>query len=497
MGAPRTVAASLALVLLALAGCGDDGDDPAAADPDQPSTTSTSTTLPTAEDDPLGGFEPAALEWTDCGGGLQCADLEVPLDWSAPDGETITLAVTRVPASNRVADGAVATNPGGPGASGNDFLASGTPFEGELARRYDTISWDPRGLGGSAPLDCATAEITAFQGLDSDPDTPEEQTALEAAADAVAAACAAGPTADLLPHVGTGAVARDLEAIRRAYGAPMAYVGFSYGTAVGLEHLRLFPGAMPVVLDGVVDPNDTLADLLRGQAAGFERVIADVFASCPDSSGECPDGGARAAYEELAAEVEDQPIPGDTGELGPEDLRAAVVLSAYSEGYWPILMAGLTSAQAGDATGLLDIAARYRDLVAWDLYQAVSCTDSVNPTGTDGWLALADELAEISPDFGRSIANEMLPCATWRVPPSPITGPVVAEGAGPVVVIGTTGDAATPVEQAERVAEELADGRLVVLDGEGHVAYMRSPCVQEVVEAFIVRGEAPDDGTRC
>jgi pimeloyl-ACP methyl ester carboxylesterase len=160
-------------------------------------------------------------------------------------------------------------------------------------------------------------------------------------------------------------------------------------------------------------------------------------------------------------------------------------------------MAGLSSAQDGDASTLLDLAERYRGLVAWDLYQAVSCTDSVNPRGADGWLALADELAAISPDFGRSIANEMLPCATWRVPPTPITGPVVAERAGPVVVIGTTGDAATPVEQAEAVADGLADGRLVVLDGDGHVAYMRSGCVQDVVEAFIARGEAPDDGTRC
>ena len=292
-------------------------------------------------------------------------------------------------------------------------------------------------------------------------------------------------------------MARDLEAIRRAYGAPMAYVGFSYGTSVGLEHLRLFPGAMPVVLDGVVDPNHTQTDLLRGQAVGFERVIADMFASCPDGGGDCPDGGARAAYDELSAEVEDEPIPGDGGELGPEDLRAAVVLSAYSEQYWPVLMDGLSSALDGDPSTLLELADRYRGLVAWDLYQAVSCTDSVNPRGAEAWREFADELAEISPDFGRSLANEMLPCATWPVPPTPVTGPVVAEGSGPVLVIGTTGDAATPLEQAERVADELADGRLVVVEGDRHVGYMGSACVQDLVERFIVDGEAPADDVRC
>jgi pimeloyl-ACP methyl ester carboxylesterase len=91
----------------------------------------------------------------------------------------------------------------------------------------------------------------------------------------------------------------------------------------------------------------------------------------------------------------------------------------------------------------------------------------------------------------------MLPCAFWPVPPRPVTGPVAAEGSGPVLVIGTTGDPATPLEQAERVADELAEGHLVVLEGEGHVAYPRSDCVQDLVEAFVVDGVVPPDDARC
>lgn len=494
MASPRRTAAALLAAALLAGACGDDDGSGGVPAPTAPPTSAT--TLP-APADPLGGLQPPPLEWAPCGGDLECATLEVPLDWAQSGGATIELAVTRVPASGGDPLGAVATNPGGPGASGNDFIAAGTPFTGELAERYDTLSWDPRGLGGSAPLDCATEEIAAFQALDSDPDTAAEQADLDAAGEAVAAACADGPTAAMLHFVGTGSAARDLEAIRRAYGAPMAYVGFSYGTSIGLEHLRLFPGAMPVVLDGVVDPEHTLADLLRGQAAAFDRVIAEMFATCPDGGGDCPDGGARRAFDELAAEVDDEALGGEGAALGPEDLRAAVVLSAYSEQFWPTLMAGLSAAQDGDPSTLLELAGRYRGLVAWDLYLAVSCLDSENPQGADGWRALADELADISPDFGRSIANEMLPCAFWPVPSVPITGPVVAEGSGPVLVIGTTGDPATPVEQAERVADDLDDGRLVVLEAEGHVAYARSGCVQDLVAAFILDGAAPADGTRC
>ena len=222
-----------------------------------------------------------------------------------------------------------------------------------------------------------------------------------------------------------------------------------------------------------------------------------MFATCPDSGDDCPEGGARAAFDALAAEVEDEPIPGEGGELGPEDLRAAVVMAAYSEQRWPVLMDGLSAALDGDPSILLEEADVYRGLVSWDLYQAVSCTDSVNPRGAEAWRGFADELAEISPDFGRSLANEMLPCATWPVPPTPVTGPVVAEGSGPVLVVGTTGDPATPLEQAERVADELADGRLVVVEGDRHVGYMGSACLQDLVERFIVDGEAPADETRC
>jgi len=497
-GARAVSIVSIASLLL-LASCSDGGDDDARRAPstteerEAPSTTSTAASA----DDPLGGFVPEPLEWDGCGGDLECATLTVPLDWSEPSGDTIELAVTRIPASGDDPIGAVATNPGGPGASGNDYIADGSPFDQKLRERFDTVAWDPRGVGGSAPLGCDGAEVDAFVRLDSDPDDDTEQATLEAGARAVADRCAE-TAGEMLPFVGTGSVARDLEAIRRAYGGTMAYVGFSYGTAIGLEYLGLFGGAMPVVLDGVVDPEHTQTDLLRGQTEAFERVVGEMFASCPAGREDCPEGGAAGAYEELAAEVELEPIAAGRGEqLGPADLATATILATYDESFWEPLFAGLESAQAGDGSTLLQLAERYRSSGAYDLYQAVSCLDSVNPRGGEAWAAFAEELAAISPRFGASVANEMLPCAFWPVPPQPVTGPVVAEGSGPVLVIGTTGDAATPLAQAERVAANLAEGHLVVHEGAGHTAYGGSRCVQELVAAFLIDGEVPDEGTRC
>lgn len=500
----RCLAVPVTLVLLLGACGGDEGEEATgspsqaeAEDPDDDAPPTTDAKPGKRTGDPLNGFVPEALSWERCGSGMECATLTVPLDWAEPNGETLDLAVVRSPATGEDPLGAIATNPGGPGASGVEFVQGGAVFDEALTERFDTLSWDPRGVGGSAALDCAGEEVDSFLRLDSDPDDAREQAALDAGAQAVADACEAAAV-DRLPFVGTGSAARDLEALRRAYGGDMAYVGFSYGTAIGLEHLKLFPGAMPIVLDGVVDPTHTLTDLLRSQTEAFERVVEEIFASCPTSGSECPDGGAAAAYDEIAAEVEIEPIDAGGGRtLGPSDLATATILATYDPSLWSVLLDGFTAAQDGDGSALLQLADSYRSSGAYDLYQAVSCLDSVNPSGGAEWAAFAGELEAISPQFGASIANEMLPCAFWPVPSSPVTGPVVAEGSGPVLVIGTTGDAATPLAQAERVADDLAEGHLLVYEGEGHTAYFASTCVQDLVAAFLLDGDVPDAGTRC
>jgi pimeloyl-ACP methyl ester carboxylesterase len=494
----RATVSLLAAGALLAGSCSSDADGGGtAATPtsDADPVTTTTAGAPGAGD-PLGGFVPEPLAWEGCGGGRDCASLTVPRDWDDPTGDTIDLAVSRLPASGDDPLGAVATNPGGPGASGIEFIGDGPVFDAAVSERFDTLSWDPRGVGGSAPLGCDGEEVDTFLRLDSSPDDPAEQAALDAAARAVADRCAQD-AGELLAHVGTGSVARDLEAIRRAYGGPMAYVGFSYGTSIGLEYLELFAGSMPVVLDGVVDPEHPLTDLLRGQAEAFDRILDEVLASCPAGQEGCPDGGAAAAFAEVAAEVEDQPIEAGDDVLGPADLDTAAILATYDPELGPVLIAGLELAQGGDGSTLLELADIYRGLTPFDAYQAVSCLDSEVPSGAEEWAAFAQELAAISPRLGEAVANEMLPCAFWPVPPEPVDGAVVAEGSGPVLVIGTTGDAATPLVQAERVAATLADGHLVVLEAEGHVAYQRSSCVQDIVAAFLIDGEVPPEGTRC
>jgi pimeloyl-ACP methyl ester carboxylesterase len=482
-----------AAVLLAaslLLGCADDEPDAALTPvPTTEASTTTSSPAPaTGETDRLGGFQPEPLAWEGCGGRNECATLVVPLDWADPTGPTIELALIRIPAGDPEARiGALATNPGGPGASGIDFVRGGGPFAGSiLADRFDVVSWDPRGVGGSAPLRCDDTVEDRFLRLDSDPDDPAEQAALDQAAAAYAASCGAEDAA-LLAHVGTDDAAFDLEAIRRAMGLPLAYVGFSYGTFIGLRYAELFPtGARSIVIDGVVDPADGLPDLLRGQTVAFERVLTQAL------------GDAAPVWDDVAAAVERAPIPTDDGRgLGPADLATGTVLAGYDESLWPVLREAVLDAADGDGSLMLALADEYRDLGSYAAYQAVSCVDSEHPVGAEAWAAFAAELEGLSPRFGAAVANEMLPCAFWSVPAEPVVGPVRAEGSPPILVLGTTGDPATPVEQAERVAAGLADGHLLVFDGEGHTAYGRDACVDRVVEAYLVDGSLPAPGARC
>ncbi len=504
----RPALALLATLALGAAACGNDGEQAAPSTSSTTTTTeattttaeSTTTTVapPAAAEGGLDGFVPEPLAWEECGLGTECASLTVPLDWSDVDGDTIDLALRRAPATGPADEriGLLLYNLGGPGASVTDSVAGGGPFDSDLNERYDIVGWDPRGVGESAGLECGDA-VGPFVRLDPDPDSPEEQAELDAGAAAIGAECAA-EDGDLIGHMGTDDVARDLEAIRIASGEVISYYGFSYGTMIGLRYLDLFPGsALHVVLDGVVDPEDSQVDLLRGQAVGFERTLEAVFAGCPAEQRGCPSGGAAAAYDRIAAAVEVEPLPAGGDVLGPADVATAAILVSYNESFWsPFYEALVAADERGDGSALLELAEVYRDSVGFTAYQAVSCVDSVNPRGSEAWAAFSEELEAISPRFGASIANEMLACAFWPVEPRPVTGPVVAEGSNPVLVIGTTGDAATPVEQAESVAANLAEGHLLVLDGEGHTAY-GNPCINAAVAAYLLEGELPAEGARC
>lgn len=485
---PTRRAAALALLLPMLAACTGGGDDrgapPATTRAEAPTTPTTApaTTTTTVAGDGRAG----TLAWAGCGGGRECATLAVPLDYGDPEGATIDLALVRVPASdqeNRI--GSLLVNPGGPGASGLDFVNGGFSFGGDVDERFDVVGWDPRGVGASTHLECGDT-VDEFLSIDSEPDDAIEQQELDAAAKRVADECGEKDGA-LLPHIGTDDTVRDMESIRAALGEDqISYVGFSYGTLLGERFAEAFPtSARAIVLDGVVDPSADLAGFLRGQTIAIERTMADVF----DSIG----SDAASTYDEVAKAVEREPI----GQLGPADLATAAIFVTYDPTAWGVFGRALTDAAGGDGSTLELLAQGYRSFGGFTAYAGVECVDGPHPEGAAAYQSFADELDLISPRFGGAIANELLPCAFWPVPPVGRPADIRAPDAPPILVIGNTGDAATPYEQAVKVADTLQSGHLITYEGQGHTSFGSSDCVDDAVRAYLVDLTLPADGTTC
>ncbi len=462
-------------------------------------------TLPTPQPPgPETGFpadwRPSELDWQPCSGDAeaQCAFLEVPLDWSQPRGQQISLAVARYAASGE-RTGALFANPGGPGASGIKFLLSGV-LDREALAAFDLVSWDPRGVGLSTSLTCATG-LPGYLTLDPDPDTPDEQAALQNAAGSAFDECTADPEdARLLPFLGTDDNARDLEALRMALkDERLNYIGFSYGTYLGERYLDFFPTrARAVVLDGVIDPSLSLTKVLEGQTVATDAALQRLLAACDDNAS-CVLSDPDRTYALVRAQIETAPIPGDDPQqaLTPAVFDAAAVFATYDPMSWNEFVDGLAEAADGDGARLVSMARRFRDSLGFATYAAVTCLDSVRPAGQDAWRLFVDGLRLRSAKIGASIGNEMLPCATWPVAPKDSTGPVTADGSAAILVVGNTGDNATPYTWAEAVAETLSNGHLLTYEGEGHTSYGRDECVDAIIHRYLVSLEVPPEGATC
>ena len=484
MPTPRLAAALLVLATTAAACTGN-----ATVDRAEPTTTTTARSAPAT----TAGFDPAPIEWEPCGGVVECGSLEVPLDHDDPAGPTIEIAVARVPAADpdeRI--GPLLVNPGGPGGSGVDMVRGGFRLGPEIADRFDLIGWDPRGVGGSIPLSCDDG-VAPFLSLDPEPDDAGEQQALEDAARGFAEECAS-EDGDLLGQVATDDVVDDLDLLRRSLGDDqVSYVGFSYGTLIGLRFAEAYPTSVrAMVLDGVVDPSDDLATHLEAQTHGIEAAVDRIAEDCA-GSGDCPLDDLLAAYDRVSAAAE----AGELGPVGPAELATATIYATYDPATWDRLTAALADALDGDATGVSALADAYSSLAGFNAYVAITCVDTPRPAGPDDHRDLAEHLASISPRFGAAIANELLPCAFWAAPTDGQATTITAAGAPPILVVGNTGDAATPYESAEAVAAMLGDARLLTYAGEGHTSIGRSACIDEHVVRYLIDRTLPPDATVC
>ncbi|WUH96546.1 alpha/beta hydrolase [Spirillospora sp. NBC_00431] len=448
--------------------------------------------------------------------GFRCATLRVPLDHARPSGEKIDIALIKVPATDRRHRiGSLVFNFGGPGGEGVGTLARAAGEYAELGARYDLVGFDPRGVGRSAPVTCAgPRRMDEIAARDDSPDTAaEEKTYIDGRADYVRQ-CQAR-SGRLLPHVGTLNAARDLDLIRDALGEErLHYFGISYGTWLGGAYAHRFPGRVGrAVLDGAVDTGLGGKDLALQQTAAFQRALGDFGAACARlGRRSCPLGtdgpSVVRSVGRLLAGLDRTPLPTSGGRRLTQSLGTTGVAAAlYSRDAWPYLAQGLVdAAERRDGSLLLMLAdvqngrredGTYTNLSAANT--AITCADGTDRYTPSDVRSLLPAFRDASPIFGAAMAWGLLHCTGWPVKGDDAAREVSAPSAAPILVVGNTGDPATPYAWAPALTRALG-GRatLLTLKGQGHGAYDTGhPCVRGTVHAYLLDGTVPPAGTTC
>ncbi|GAA1919548.1 alpha/beta hydrolase [Streptantibioticus ferralitis] len=472
--------------------------------------------LPAAIPDALKPYYGQQLTWRDCGtAGFQCATMKAPLDYNHPvAAQDLTLSVARKKATGpgqRI--GSLLVNPGGPGGSAVDYAQiAAARYPAPVRARYDIVGMDPRGVARSEPVVCLTdPQMDAFTEVDNDPHSQAEINAITAADKNFANGCEQR-SAKLLSHVSTVEAARDMDILRALLGdAKLNYVGKSYGSMLGATYAGLFPSRVGhLVLDGAMDPSLSALDESRTQAQGFETAFQSFVADCVQHTG-CPMGQTRAAADQyivrFLSNLDAHPLrTGQSRQLGESLGTSGLIEAMYAKQLWPVLRDALTSANRGDGGPLLALSDQYYERSADGAYSnlmyanaAVNCLDLPPATNSPADVQAAlPSFRKASPHLGPDFAWMSLSCASWPVKATGRPMRIEAKGAGPIVVVGTTRDPATPYDWARSLAGQLSSGTLLTYQGDGHTAYASGDdCVDTAVNRYLLEGITPQNGKTC
>ena len=460
---------------------------------------------------------------------FSCAVITVPLDYANPKGETISIAVKKRAATGGHAQGALFINPGGPGDSGVSFAErAGNAFSPDLLNAYDIIGFDPRGVGSSTAITCSsdddssssTAEPSTSAGATASPSAGTEASGGESYEEwaestrqsfqELTEQCASHTEpAALLDHVDTVSAARDLDILRALAGQEkLNYLGFSYGTYLASVYAETFPGNTGrMVLDGAIDPSLSLAEQGLGQAKGFEQALRTYVDYCQNSTG-CPlSGGTDAGVQQ----IRDLITPANSTPLATGDPNRTVTgadivtaLSEYlytTEQNWEPLNKALDQA-INHRDGSAFVASEEQETSSKDdgggAFQAVTCLDYPVEGDKTTWAAQYEQAKREAPVFADSAVGMDLVCSVWGHNGTRKPAQIHARGAAPILVVGTTGDPATPYAWSKSLAEQLDSGQLLTWEGNGHTAYGGdASCVNDAVDAYLISGTMPKKGLTC
>ncbi|WP_201517298.1 alpha/beta hydrolase [Gulosibacter hominis] len=468
------------------------------------------------------------LEWGPCpedsgaDKNAECATALAPMDWDNPDkGEPVELALVRQPATGDNPQGSLFSNPGGPGASGFDFVAQSYGFfSSDLRENFDLVGWDPRGVGRSSAVQCRddAGMDDYFYGVPGNyaQMTPEQQLEWTVAkSQRFGADCLAG-TGELLGYVDTNSTVHDLDLLRALVGDPkLFYFGLSYGTDIGAKYIDQFPERVGrVVLDGATDPTVPGFEVVIDQQEKFADSVRTYLQDCIEGP-ECPFQAstveeAEKELRQIAEDADETLMKNADGRVFTSSvLQMAVIAAMYDQSTWQYLTIAFDQyLNANDPSTLFLLSDSYYgrdpsghyDSNMFQAFTAINCLDYPRETDPGKIKAFNQRLNQVSIFPSASTPEEMeigdLACENWPVDTKvDKLEPVTGAGADPVLVVATTNDPATPLKWARAVAEQLESAQLLEYEGEGHIAYdEQDQCVNSYVDNYLITGELEDAG---
>jgi pimeloyl-ACP methyl ester carboxylesterase len=422
-----------------------------------------------------------SLNWQPCGTiGAQCATLSVPLDWAHPNGVTINLALSKLPAADpSQRAGELLFNPGGPGGGGAETVEyGGNQFPAQLRDRFDLIGFDPRGVGRSTPTISCTQppfdpSVTQF------PATQAQFDRLVAHNRALGEDCLR-QTGPLLGHLDTISVAHDLDAIRVALGeSKITFLGLSYGTLIGNIYAHLYPQRVrAMVLDGPLDHTIGSARMVADENSAAEVTLQHFFQAIP---------GTQATFGRMLGRL--------------SDADAEVVLQGVYEylnltSYWPQLATALQQAADGDTSMLVDAADNGPNspddpthVAGNQAFLAIGCQDFPSQVHTFGQLrAQMTQAARTAPDMAGHEESWLLQagCIGWPVPAQDPWQSVPVHGTPPILIVAGRYDPATPYPWGVGLARQISGSILLTRSTDGHTGFYNDPCSVQQEADYLV-----------
>ena len=462
----------------------------------------------------LSQYQEQELNWRECYQNYECAYLQVPIDYADLETGSFSLSLLRFKALDQEQRiGSLVVNPGGPGSSGINYAYNAEYIVSpEILKQFDIVGFDPRGVGESAPIRCLTdSETDASFAADPKPDSAAELALLISDTSDFFAKCA--ERSNGIMHYGTLDSAHDMDILRSALGDnKLNFLGKSYGTYLGTLYAKLFPATVGrFVLDGAVDPNSSNREALLGQAIGFDLALDAFISDCLKRT-DCSLSGkladARTQVVKLFKDTSQKPLQSDSGRQVTEGLVVVGIASALydSSSGWPVLREAFTESALGNGDTFLKLADQYAGREKDGKYlsnendalQVIDCLDHPEVSSLAKIKEGAIEFARKAPVFGPYLAYSEIICRYFPNLNKVTQIKIEKLQTGPILIIGTTRDPATPYKWAQSLNKLFQSSVLITFDGDGHTGHGRgSTCVDSAVDRYLLTGVTSKSDLFC